>query len=451
MANNSFDIDYIKSIGLEVVEIMTENGEIPTCDYISGPEGTIGITSTNQNKVPCRIIITLHNDTLYDSGHYQKDVSGATIRINGNTSGIYHNKPYKLKLQKKADLLTRNDSKFFDKDWRLIKDPFKLTTIIGLKLNEMIGLQWTPRYKPCNVFINGDYQGCYLLIESTKRNKDCRLNVDKNTGYIMERDPYWWNEDKYFKTDFFYLLYYRWTWKYPKDDTVTQEQEDYIKSYIEKVESSILSESNYEDYIDVESFAKWLMAHDMLGTMDSGGSNLFVTKYDNSENTKLEMGNMWDFDSSFILDANNFSYYHDRSFDFYYPELLNNKNKAFYNTYKQLWNDRKDDIFNQLTTFISDYPDTDEGKALQLSMIENNKRWNIDNSSVSQYAENAVAWLTEHWKFMEKEINKDTKINYVTLEQDVDNLHMFTLDGKKITHTQKGSVIIRGHKKYIYR
>lgn len=37
-----------------------------------------------------------------------------------------------------------------------------------------------------------------MLSETVERNKDCRINVAK-TGYIIESDPFWWNEDLYFE------------------------------------------------------------------------------------------------------------------------------------------------------------------------------------------------------------------------------------------------------------
>ena len=299
LSQNTFDLSFIKSLGLQVVSITTQNGELPTCDYAEAPEGCMGFTCINQTKVPCRIVITMLNDTLYDSGEYEKSVSGATIKINGNTSSFQNNKPYKLKLQKKADLLIRNDNKYKDKNWRLLKEAYTLKTMIGLKVNELIGLPWTPRYRPCNVFLNGDYQGCYLLIESVERNSDCRLDVDKKTGYIVERDAYWWKEEYYFSTNYFEPYKgYRWTWKYPDEEDVTPEQENYIKNYINQAEESIKN-GTYEKYIDVMSFARWMLAHDIMGTWDSGGSNLYVMKYDNTENSLLQMANMWDFDTIF--------------------------------------------------------------------------------------------------------------------------------------------------------
>ena len=444
-----FDKERIKTLGLEVVDITTVDGELPTCDYVEGPDGTMGITSINRTKVGCRIVITMLNDTLYDSGEYEKGVSGAVININGNTSGQYYNKPYKIKLQKKADLLTRGDSCYDDKEWRLLKDAYRMTTLAGLKVNELMDMPWTPRYKPCNVFLNGDYQGCYLLIESTKRNSDCRLNVNKKTGYIIERDPYWWSEEHYFTTNYFASRKsYRWTWKYPDQDDVTQEQEDYIREYIEKAEKSI-DEGSYEQYIDVVSFAKWLLAHDILGTWDSGGSNLFVMKYDNTEKSLLQMCNLWDFDTAFKMEQTAFSRYHTGSIDFYFPKLLDNTNKAFLDAYKQLWNEKKDSIYNHIVTFLNSYPDSEEGKALQLSINEHDKRWECTHETLIKNANDILAWFGEHWTFLEKEINHDTKIDHIIVLQQQNNQPLFNIAGQKVNaqcQLKPGIYISKGKK-----
>ncbi|MBQ1886672.1 MAG: hypothetical protein II157_05655, partial [Bacteroidales bacterium] len=39
----------------------------------------------------------------------------------------------------------------------------------------------------------------------------------------------------------------------------------------------------------------WVLANDLLGTNDWAGCNKFMTKYDNTEATKLQMPCLWDF------------------------------------------------------------------------------------------------------------------------------------------------------------
>lgn len=444
-AQDTFDLSAVSHLGLDIVEIITKDGEMPTCDFADAPEGCMGSTCINQNKVPCRVIISHSGKTLYDSGDYEKGVSGATIRINGNTSSFEDNKPYKIKLQKKADLLNRNDDKYEDKNWRLLRDATTLNTMIGLKVNELLDLPWTPAYKPCNVFLNNEYQGCYLLIESVERNSDCRLNVSKKTGYIVERDAYWWNEDHYFATPYFEPYKgYRWTWKYPDEDDVTQEQQQYIQSYINSAEQSI-KDGTYEQYINVASFARWLLAHDILGTWDSGGSNLYVMKYDDTQSSLLEMGNLWDFDTIMKMPEGDFSRYHDSSYDFYYQDLFSSTNRHFTETYQQLWNEVKTTLREQLSAFINTYIDSKEAKALQLSRELHVQRWNSEMRTVKEDADLALDWFNNHLQLLDEKIShiNTSIIIHPTSE---DHHKTYNLLGIETHSVGKGIYISQGRK-----
>ena len=449
-AQTDFSFENISQIGLPVVSITTVNNEEPTCEYVDHPEGSMGQGITNATKVPCRIIITNKDkNVIYDSGEYEKNISGATIKINGNSSAYHDNKPYKIKLQVKEDLLSRGNKKYKDKEWRLLKDARTLNTMIGLKMNELIGLPWTPSYMPCNVFINNDYRGCYLLIESVKRNSDCRLDVDENTGFIVERDAYWWNEDVYFATDYFSSkLHYRYTWKYPDEDDVTEEQTLYAQTYINQVEKSI-EEENYNQYIDVNSFVSWLLAHDMMGTWDSGGSNLFLMKYDNTTSTLLQMANMWDFDTIFWMDKGSFSRYHTGQFDFYFPSLLNNKNKTFLHTYKEKWEEVKNIIPQQIIQFITDFANSEEGIALQISREYYTKRWNKQLNTVEEDVNAMIDWFTYHIPLLNTAIeNISEEANDIETIK-YDNLYsmpIYDLQGKRLYSTKRGINIVDGKK-----
>lgn len=446
-AQTDFSFENISKIGLPVVSVITLNGEEPVCDYVTHPEGSMGESITNATKVPCRIIITKNQDILFDSGDYEKNVSGATIKINGNTGAYHDNKPYKIKLQVKENLLLRGDKKYKDKEWRLLKDARTLNTMIGLKVNELIGMPWTPSYMPCNVFINNDYRGCYLLIESVKRNSDSRLNVDENTGFIVERDPYWWNESIYFSTDYFNMSNgYRWTWKYPDEDDVTEEITEYVQSSINRAEKSI-KEGNYEQYIDVNSFVSWILAHDILGTWDSGGSNLYLMRYDN--NSLLQMANMWDFDTIFWMNKDSFSRYHTESYDYYFPLLFNNVNTTFLYAYINKWNKIKDIIPQQIIDFIKEFADSEEGKALQLSREYYTKRWNKELTTVSEDVEKVTDWFNNHLPWLDTTINnmsKPTGISTNYLNQNAHSSSIFDIHGKQMNTPQKGINIINGKK-----
>lgn len=127
---NNVSIGDLYDSDIPVVVINTVNNEIPTFDEIACPSGCWGVGITNVTKVPGRMTIILRNDTIYDSGDYKDNESGMTIKVRGNTSAFKDEirKPYKIKLQKKADLLCRGDNKYKDKNWALLK---KREVVVG--------------------------------------------------------------------------------------------------------------------------------------------------------------------------------------------------------------------------------------------------------------------------------------------------------------------------------
>ena len=451
--NTDFSQENIDKIGLKVIHIETENNEEPECEFAEAPEGCMGMTSINAKKVKCRIYITLKGDTLYDSGMFEKNQSGATIKINGNTSAYFAipgNYPYKIKLQKKADLLNRNNERFDDKEWRLINDGYTLNTIIGLKISELLQFSWTPAYTPCNVFINGDYRGCYLLIESVKRNKDCRINVDKTSGYIVERDPYWWKENRFFTTNYYASSKgYRWTWKYPDEDDVLLEQEDYITQFINDTEQSILN-GTYSNYIDIKSFAKWILAHDILGSKDSGGTNLYVAKYDDTPNSLLEMPVLWDFDSNFRMEPGEFSKCHNNAGDFYFYNLFNNTNNSFTSKYKELWLQIKPTLLSTITQYILSITDSEYGRALESSRMLHYNRWGYTPyETIGELAQEAINWFNNHLDKLDVNINKladNTSISAIKTKEKYDE---YNLLGNNVYKPKKG-IYIKNKRKIIY-
>ena len=366
-------------VGLPVVEIETVDGELPKCDVISGLPYGINVNSIgNAKKVPGRLTISNKDDVLYDSGDYEDGKSGMTFKIRGNTSGLSPKKPYKIKLQKKADLLLRGDEKYENKDWVLIFDK-NYYSKLGLKVNELMGLQWTPQYMYVNVMINGKYQGLYMLLESVKRDQKSRINVSKD-GYIFEYDMYWWKEPLYVQIPTYlpWKMYY--TFQYPDAEDIKEKQLAYFKEMITAVEASI-QDGTYLDYIDLKSFASWILAHDILGTADGSGSNILLTKYDNTDDSKVMMANLWDFDSILQM-ANDWSAVHTM---FYFKYLFdNNPNDTFKRAYRKRWEEVSPTIFDDLNSFIDEFSQSEEVEALNISaeMDQELWKWDLENLSV---------------------------------------------------------------------
>lgn len=233
--------------GLTSLWVKTENNEEPTCDLIEAPAGGISISITNATKVPGRVWIKAHDEIVYDSGDYKKDESGMTIKIRGNSSAMADKKPFKIKLQKKYDMLSRGEE-YADKDWVLLSTGSDLNTFLGLKISSYANFHWVPKMKFCNLVVNDVYRGLYILTEQVERDTKCRINVDKD-GYLIEYDAYWWNEPLSFKTSM-YSSVLRYTFKYPDPEDITEEQFAYISDYVHLCEQKIQQGEDYENYID---------------------------------------------------------------------------------------------------------------------------------------------------------------------------------------------------------
>ena len=430
--------------GAAILSVRTIGGELPTCSFLWPPEGANGIGLINNNKVPGRVILTEGDSTLYDSGDYVKDQSGMTIKVRGNSSAYYYAKyPYKIKLERKNDLFNRGSETYYDKNWVLLHEgDSKLNAMIGLKVSELMGVgQWTPAYKFVNLILNGDNLGVYMLIEQVRRNRDCRIDVDKTSGYIIERDSYWWNEGFYFKS----WLNKEYTFKYPDTEDLTLASFNYIQQEVQTMEQAI-SNGNYDDVIDTRSFAAWLLAHDILGTYDSGGSNIYLTKYDSSDTTKFAMATLWDFDSSF-RNQNKWARIHDSNF-FYFPLLFTSDNKSFATQYYKLWEEKRDTLFSQMEQFLNDFLLSDECRKMDYSRILDGHRFNCIQPTVRKNINDALKWFSQRKLWLDTMVSQiETSIETPASEQKPATA-TYNLKGmrEKPTFRGRGLRIVNGRK-----
>ena len=428
-------------MGLPVLDIRTVGDEEPTYTTVYPPEGAFGIGS-RATAVPARMVMLTQEDTLFDSGEYAKGASGMTIRVRGNTSSRGLITPYKIKLQKKADLLLRgDDEKFADKDWVLI-DGDKLNTILGYKIATLMGMTWTPAYEIVHVVLNGQLRGVYLLMESVKRNTRCRINVSKSSGYIFEQDAYWWNEDTYYKS----IANRYYTFKYPDEEDMTQQEFTYICNVIDTMERSF-AKGSYEELIDVPSFARWLLTHDIIGSSDTAGSNIFLAKYDDTAESKITMPLLWDLDSSF-KDPYSWAGIHTSGYGVF-PSLFRSPNPAFTQSYIGLWNEKSEYVFEEADAFLTSFLQSEKFRSLERSRQLMMKLFDRDDSTWDEDVRYCIGWFRQRKPWMEasiQEINKETGVQTTYSYPTPWDGQFYDLTGRPATRGKQGLVIRNGRK-----
>lgn len=438
----------LENMNIPLVEIMTVDGEEPTCDVVYPPEGAWGSGIANATKVPASMRIIKNGETIYDSGEYVKKESGLTIKIRGNTSGNKENKPYKLKLQKKADLLCRDDKKYKDKDWVLLRTGSSLVTPIGFWASELIGQDWTPAHEFVNVYMNGTYRGLYVLAEQVSVNHDCRIDVDEQTGYVVECDAYWWTEDLYFPSTLTHPAL-KFTYKYPDPEDITEDWHAAISSDVLAHEETIAN-GTYDEFFDCESFAKWLVAWELLGNGDSAGANMYIVKKD--AQSKLCMGPMWDFDQSFKLSD---EWIGIHSNYFYFHHMLKSSNGSFFNAFKDVWNSNGRDVAKELINRINAFAESPEGADYQRSLdlhIENGlpiDTWQPYIGNLEFMRSYTTDFIAKRADWIDKKINGDNSV--VGVDENTANCQdvVFDMLGRRLNKNATGLLIRDGKKVFV--
>ena len=439
----SSSLSLCRSLGIPVVEVFTVDEEEPTYEDFDAPEGCLGGSIRNAVKVPGRVLMTNATDTLYDSGDYEKGVSGMTIKVRGNWSARQPKKPFKIKLQQSADMLLRGDSRYNDRNW-LLMPFFDLNYMIGWTVSELMNMRWTPQYSFVNLFFNGDYRGLYMLLESVERNPSCRLDVAEN-GFIAELDAYWWNEDVYAKATFEEPLNY--TFKFPDENDLTTERFDSVQQILSTAEQSML-DGTYQSYIDVKSFARWMLTHDILGNRDGAGSNMFLTKYDDSDTTLIRMDCLWDLDV--IMQCEGWDELHYR---YFFGRMFRSSNRAFVDSYVALWDKKKDRVTDGILQFLDDYLHSPLCHAVDASIGLNNSRWALEMHSLSPssvFIAKARTWFINRRNWLDYAIHDPASI--LPVRQDEGSRRSFDLLGRRIDNRRslnRQAIYIRNGKKML--
>ncbi len=389
------------------VEIHTLEGELPTYTRVDCPEGCWGAGIRDADYVQSIVsVYSASNTLLYTSESFGFD--GAKIKVRGNTSALSAKKPFKIKLSKKFDLLAEfvdrdPDIDYRNKDWLLMKSGYNANIAVGSTVSELVGNEWTPQYTYVTLFVNGEYRGLYILMESVD-DSEARCNVS-DSGYIVEMDAYWWNEDIYFTTPISENRPAKFTFKYPDTDDFTAVDEcyAYIKNYLTELENVMLgnTEGDINDYLDMRTFAKWMLTHDLLASYDSGGSNMYMTKYDNTSASRMRMGPVWDYDSIFWSREKykTDTFARIRYEGHFYMSYLSED--AYF---QRLYREEFDAVKNKVESSVAELFEFFKSETYATLLLREKQRWGTAIVDQTNEEQTILAWFDEHIAWMDENV-----------------------------------------------
>ena len=298
------------------------------------------------------------------------------IKGRGNTTWTMPKKPYKLKFDEKVDLFGFGAAK----TWVLLADfgdKSLLRNRIAQGMGETLGLEFNNKTMPVEVYLNGQYDGEYLICKQTEAGKT-RVNIDEepNTtdpAFLLELDSRAVSEGVE-NVDWFSLDGHIYGIKSPETDEEGYPAEATlaIKEKLGEFWSALWS-GNYAKVraqIDVESFAKTYIVNELTHPVDIGWSSWYVYR---DKGGKLKSGPLWDYDVS----MGNISY-HDGAKNprelyavqnIWYQKLLE------YPEFKEMVGRLLTEYQEKIETTISEI--VEEAKQKKDSYQRNFERWEI--------------------------------------------------------------------------
>jgi len=292
---------------LPIIIIDTDGQEIPNEPKITGYMGIINNGYGNMNN-------------QYDPPN---DYSGFIgIEIRGQSSQMFPKKSYGFETRDETgenlnvSLLGMPE----ENDW-ILYAPYSDKSMLRNFISFWMGNKMDPyctRMAYCEVIVNDDYKGVYILMEKIKKDAN-RVNIatlnpedisgDELTGgYIVKVDK--------IDSDFVYdvdgwlsdpdpsypnAMDITFQYYYPKPNNLVQQQSDYIKNYVTEAEEALIHYSfddpddGYNRYFNTGSFVDQMILCEISKEVDKYRYSTYFFKEKDSDGGKLFAGPAWDF------------------------------------------------------------------------------------------------------------------------------------------------------------
>ncbi|GAB5536998.1 MAG: CotH kinase family protein [Rubricoccaceae bacterium] len=245
------------------------------------------------------------------------------IEVRGSTSQAFPKKQYGVETRDEAgdnlnvSLLGMPE----ENDWILYapySDKSLMRNVLAYELANRMG-RYASRTRFCEVVLNGDYQGVYVLMESIKRDservdinnlKDDEISGDDLTGgYLIRIDRRDGSPGEGWESAFppahASNASINYQYREPDAEDIVPEQVAYIQSFIEDFETTMDSETfddpvtGYPSIVDLGSFVDFFLVNEIAKNVDGYRLSTYLHKDKDSNDPLLHAGPVWDFNIAF--------------------------------------------------------------------------------------------------------------------------------------------------------
>ncbi len=408
----------------------------------------VHILTYNGEKIASKEV---YNDTVIDVFNCDEKyrlTAESGVKVRGNSSANDTVLPYRIKFKEKQNMLGLHDGKEY-KSWVLLKSNWNLIPdFMALSLAEEIfdGKYYSSDCTYVNLYINGEFEGIYLLCEHTQAADD-RVDVyepkedEKHTdiGYLIELDNYAGEDpnEPFFELDYNKMEYTDMLGEKRKveldgytikSDTFSDEQRKFIEKYYkgvfkicyEGIENNkpMMFDKDYnvvsgtgkyrtaqqaiEAVVDTNSLANMLILEELVHNYDVGAGSFFMA-VDFSETSKYERLTFlapWDFNWAYNDSAS--GAYYASTFQKPVHDMVERSNiwlimfmnaDWFQDIVKDKWAElQKDDSLMNVVYEVCDVAESLEGDL-------GDEDWRINSAGdIAEFVAGRIEWLDTVWK-----------------------------------------------------
>lgn len=299
---------------LPLLSIDTGGKEIPGKAILENHK-TVGYTTAEDGIDRIQAELTVFdsetkNNHLTDVPTLKSDM---TIHVRGNSSRRFDKLGYRLNLMDESGENNRLPLLGMDAhhEWALHGPILDKTLLRNYMWYNIAGeiMDYAPNVRFCELVINGEYMGVYVLVEIITAGKDgSRLNVSIDakdntfTGYVLQLDRLDGEENNHLKSFTTYALRTKHKLEiiYPGRGNLNEELYEGIKQDFSAFEKTLYSydydneKYGYKEMIDVDSFVDYFLINEFTCNYDAGWLSTYMYK---DIDGKFRMC-VWDFNSA---------------------------------------------------------------------------------------------------------------------------------------------------------
>jgi subtilisin-like proprotein convertase family protein len=207
-----------------------------------------------------------------------------------------------------------------ESDWILYapyNDKTCIRNVLAYDIANKTG-HYASRTRFCEVLLNNDYRGIYVMLEKIKRDVN-RVDISKLTltdtagadvtgGYIIKIDkPTGSGGGAGWNSNFNSIpgIPVEFQYEYPSYDVIVPKQKAYIQAYVDSFETALDASwfmnpvTGYKNYIDVGSFIDYFILNEVTKNVDAYRNSTFLYKQKITKGGKLVAGPAWDYNIGF--------------------------------------------------------------------------------------------------------------------------------------------------------